>query len=60
MEFSDSTFPDPSGGSFGLDPTLGFAVDNNDGSLWCEQTSALPSPSSDLGTPGAANDVCAP
>ena len=60
VEYADATFPDTDNVAFGLNPALGFAVDNNDGANWCDQSSALPSPSTDLGTPGVANDACAP
>jgi hypothetical protein len=58
IEYSDGTFPDTDDVAFGLNPTLGFAVDNNDGANWCDQTTTLPSPSSDAGTPGVVNDGC--
>ena len=52
-----SVWPDPDGASMGLhgdlDPRV---VDNNDGSKWC--VSVTPFGMGDLGTPGAANDVC--
>ena len=50
------TFPDPSGASMNLDPTSYNEVDNDDGSNWCESTSALSS--GDYGTPGLVNDSC--
>jgi endonuclease/exonuclease/phosphatase family metal-dependent hydrolase len=47
-------FPDPTGASMILSSP---GVDNNVGANWCESTSAFGD--GDLGTPGAANDVCA-
>lgn len=51
-----ATFPDPNGASMSLNPSA-FDVDMaNDGANWCESTSTYGA--GDLGTPGAANDVC--
>jgi len=51
------SFPDPEGASMALDPAHLDAGDNDDGSSWCEASSAYGE--GDLGTPGAANDACA-
>jgi hypothetical protein len=51
------TFPDPTGASMNLDPGSLSATANDLGTNWCTATNALPS--GDLGTPGAANTVCA-
>ncbi|NDV62891.1 hypothetical protein G0Q06_10550 [Puniceicoccales bacterium CK1056] len=51
-------FPDPSGASMSLNPTMLDALQNNAGSAWCAATS--PFGAGDLGTPGSANDTCAP
>jgi predicted extracellular nuclease len=48
-------WPNPTGASMSLGDS---ASDNNDGSNWCEATSSYED--GDLGTPGAANDPCAP
>ncbi len=49
-------WPDPSGASMNLDPGSQTATDNDDGSNWCNATSAFGD--GDLGTPGAANTIC--
>ncbi len=49
-------FPDPTGASMQLDPMSLNATDNNDGSNWCEATTAYGD--GDLGTPGSANTSC--
>ncbi len=51
-----ATFPDPTGASMTLSPTLLNATDNDVGANWCEATSDY---DGDLGTPGGANDSCA-
>jgi len=51
------SYPDPTGASMSLDPTTLDAMSNDDGANWCESTT--PYGAGDLGTPGAANDVCA-
>jgi hypothetical protein len=58
VSYSDGPFPDPNGASFGLDPAVGFGGDNNLGSNWCDQTSAIGGGTPDLGTPGTPNDPC--
>lgn len=50
-----SSFTIVSGVALSLD-TAADAVDNDDASFWCEATSSYGD--GDLGTPGAANDVC--
>ncbi len=49
------TFPDPTGASMTLDPGSLDATANDDGTNWCEATTSY---NGDLGTPGAANDMC--
>jgi regulation of enolase protein 1 (concanavalin A-like superfamily) len=49
-------FPDPNGASMNLDPMALDFTSNDDGSNWCTSTSAYGD--GDLGTPGAANDMC--
>ena len=51
-----ATFPDPNGKSMSLDPGSFNGSDNDDGTNWCEATTALGD--TQFGTPGAANDVC--
>ena len=51
-----ATFPDPTGASMSLDPSKLNSADNDMGANWCEATSTFGD--GDLGTPGAANDVC--
>ncbi len=51
-------FPDPIGAAMSLDPSALDAVSNDDGGSWCEASSSYGD--GDLGTPGAANDDCAP
>jgi len=50
------TFPDPNGASMNLNPMNLNAIDNDDGSNWCESTSVFGS--GDLGTPKAPNNGC--
>lgn len=51
-------FPDDEGIAFGLDPAVAVTeASTNDGANWCNQSSVVPG-GADLGTPGAANDVC--
>lgn len=54
------TFPDPSGASMVLEPTLPYAtVANNDlGSSWCEANVAWPGSAGDFGSPGQPNQSC--
>jgi len=49
-------FPDPTGASMNLDPMALDFTSNDNGSNWCTSTSAYGD--GDLGTPGAANDMC--
>ena len=51
-----ATFPDPIGKSMNLDPNSYDATANDDGSNWCEATTAL---GTQFGTPGADNTSCA-
>ena len=50
------TFPDPNGTSMSLNPSFTDAFNNNFGENWCTSTSMLSG--GDMGTPGAANDLC--
>jgi predicted extracellular nuclease len=50
------SFPDPTGASMGLEPTLTDIVSNDDGANWC--TTSSPLSGGDNGTPGAENDSC--
>ncbi len=50
------TFPDPTGASISLNSGVLDATANDDGLNWCAATSVFGD--GDLGTPGAANDVC--
>lgn len=51
-------FPDPTGASMNLNPTLLDATSNDTGANWCESSlNALTT--GDFGTPGAANETCA-
>ena len=52
-------FPDPNGASMNLNPSMLDATSNDDGANWCESSSSFSTSTSDLGTPGAANDTCA-
>jgi hypothetical protein len=47
----------PTGASLSLDPRVEDAMDNDDAEVWCAATTAIPG-STDLGTPGDANDDC--
>lgn len=49
-------WPDPTGASMNLNPTLFSSLDNDAGANWCESVSVFGS--GDLGTPGAPNDAC--
>lgn len=49
-------WPDPNGASMNLDPSAFDSVSNDDGANWCE--GSAPYGAGDLGTPGAANDLC--
>ena len=49
-------FPDPNGASMSLDPDFFDVIANDDGSNWCEATSAYGD--GDKGTPGMMNDDC--
>jgi hypothetical protein len=53
-----ATFPDPTGATMQLEPTLTDALANDDGTNWCE--GAVIYGSGDFGTPGAANTSCLP
>ena len=59
-----TTFPDPVGASMNLDPGSLNSTDNDNGANWCEAITAIGvtigTMESDLGTPGAPNDVCPP
>jgi hypothetical protein len=50
------TFPDPSGASMILEPSLLDATLNDDGANWC--TSTIAWAGSDRGSPGAENESC--
>ncbi len=50
-----ATFPDPNGASMNLDVGSLDATANDVGGNWCESTLDY---NGDLGTPGAANEVC--
>ncbi|WP_412559791.1 lamin tail domain-containing protein [Winogradskyella sp. MIT101101] len=51
-------FPDMAGESMQLNPSFLNETDNDNGDNWCPSLS--PYGDGDLGTPGAANEVCAP
>jgi hypothetical protein len=51
-------FPDPTGKSMELNVAFLNETDNDNGANWAESTCFLPNPSTDLGTPGIANDQC--
>jgi hypothetical protein len=57
-----STFPDPTGASMSLDPSMFNINDNDDGANWCEGLTSysvtIGTISGDLGTPGVMNDAC--
>jgi len=53
-----ATFPDLTGESMQLDPAFLNPTDYDDGSNWCPALTAYGD--GDLGTPGAANETCAP
>lgn len=53
-----ATFPDLTGASMQLDPSALNINDFDDGSNWCTSQSSYGL--GDLGTPGAANEACAP
>lgn len=53
-----ATFPDLSGESMQLDPAFLNSNDYDDGNNWCP--AITPYGDGDLGTPGTANDACAP
>ena len=57
--FTSGTFPVAAGASASYSPeAMALGADNNDGTNWCE--SSTPFGAGDLGTPGSANDSCAP
>jgi hypothetical protein len=58
VAYTDAAFPDTSGASLSLDPGSMDVVANDDGANWCDGQTAYGV--GDLGTPGAANDTCAP
>lgn len=51
-----ATFPDPNGHSMNLDSAQFDGTANDDGTNWCESTTAM---GTQFGTPGAANETCA-
>lgn len=53
-----ATFPDLTGESMQLDPSALNANDYDDGANWCPAQTAYGD--GDLGTPGVANEACAP
>jgi hypothetical protein len=55
-----ATYPDLTGESMQLDPSYLSETDNNSGSNWCPSTSYYGDGTGSLGTPGLANDECAP
>ena len=55
-----TTYPDLNGQSMQLDPSSISETDNDLGSNWCASTSSYGDGTGSLGTPGAANDTCAP
>ena len=56
VAYGGAAFPDPTGATLSLDPSLLDAGDNDLGASWCE--AADPFGDGDLGTPGAANPPC--
>ena len=55
-----TTYPDLNGQSMQLDPSSINETDNDLGSNWCASTSSYGDGTGSLGTPGVANDTCAP
>ena len=55
-----TTYPDLNGESMQLDSSSINETDNDLGSNWCASTSTYGDGTGSLGTPGAANDTCAP
>jgi hypothetical protein len=53
---SGVTWPDPTGHSFGLDPSALNHSDNDDPANWCVSTTTYGD--GDEGTPGDENDLC--
>lgn len=53
-----ATFPDLTGESMQLDPSALSPTDYNNGANWCPSQTAYGN--GDLGTPGIANEACAP
>lgn len=51
-------WPDLAGQSISLTPAASDPASNDDPMNWCHATSAIAGTGSDLGTPGAPNDVC--
>jgi hypothetical protein len=51
-------WPDLAGQSISLTPSATDPAANDDPANWCHAVSAIGGAGSDLGTPGAANDVC--
>ena len=56
VTYTDADYPDTKGQSLSLSPDALTAAGNDDGANWCSSTTAYEC--GDLGTPGAANDVC--
>ena len=56
VTYNDDDYPDVKGKSLSLSPDLLTAAGNDDATSWCSATTAYEC--GDLGTPGAANDVC--
>ncbi|MDC1504603.1 lamin tail domain-containing protein [Winogradskyella sp.] len=53
-------FPDLTGASMQVDTAFLNETDNDNGANWCASTSAYGDGTGALGTPGAANNACAP
>jgi hypothetical protein len=56
INYGDSGFPNGSGASISLDPSLFNTASAISGSSWCTATSTYYT--GDMGTPGTINDVC--
>lgn len=52
------TWPDPTGASMQLNPSMLNAAASNMAAAWCTSTVAISGTNTDLGTPGAANSAC--
>ncbi|MBG7611524.1 lamin tail domain-containing protein [Polaribacter sp. BAL334] len=57
--YTDANFPDTTGASMQLDSAL-LSGDNNSGNSWCVSTTVYDATNNNKGTPGAANNACAP